>query len=64
VRASYSARVLARYADVRAAFRDTTTYSAANALSPIQPRSAEAAAIMREGYRSVPTLQVTCPHAG
>ncbi len=53
--------VLTRYADVRAAFRDTTTYSAANALSPIQPRSAEAAAIMAQGFRSVPTLTNTDP---
>jgi cytochrome P450 len=53
--------MLARYTDVRAAFRDTTLYSAANALSPIQPRSARAAAIMREGYGSVPTLTNTDP---
>jgi cytochrome P450 len=53
--------VLTRYTDVRAAFRDTSTYSAANALSPIQPRSAEAAAIMAQGFRSVPTLTNTDP---
>jgi cytochrome P450 len=53
--------VLARYTDVRAAFRDTAVYSAANALSPIQPRSPRAAAIMREGYGSVPTLTNTDP---
>jgi cytochrome P450 len=53
--------VLTRYADVRAAFRDTTVYSAANALSPIQPRTAEAATIMAGGFRSVPTLTNTDP---
>jgi cytochrome P450 len=53
--------VLARYVDVRNAFRDTTRYSAANALSPIQPRSPAAAAILRDGYRSVPTLTNTDP---
>jgi cytochrome P450 len=53
--------VLTRYADVRAAFRDTTVYSAANALSPIQPRTADAAAIMAGGFRSVPTLTNTDP---
>jgi cytochrome P450 len=53
--------VLTRYADVRAAFRDTSLYSAANALSPIQPRSAEAAAIMAGGFGSVPTLTNTDP---
>ena len=53
--------VLTRYADVRAAFRDTRLYSAANALSPIQARSAEAAAIMAAGFGSVPTLTNTDP---
>jgi cytochrome P450 len=48
--------VVSRYADVRNALRDTTAYSAANTLSPIQPRSSAAAAILRNGYRSVPTL--------
>jgi cytochrome P450 len=48
--------VVSRYADVRNALRDTTAYSAANTLSPIQPRSSAAAAILRDGYRSVPTL--------
>jgi len=53
--------VLSRYVDVRSAFRDTSLYSAANALSPIQPRSAAAAAILRDGYGSVPTLTNTDP---
>jgi cytochrome P450 len=54
--------VLSRYEDVRTAFRDTSTYSAGNALSPIQPRSARATAIMSEGgFRSVPTLTNTDP---
>jgi cytochrome P450 len=53
--------VLTRYTDVRAAFRDTTIYSAANALSPIQPRTRAAAAIMAQGFRSVPTLTNTDP---
>ncbi|MBV9325836.1 MAG: cytochrome P450 [Chloroflexi bacterium] len=53
--------VLARYADVRAAFRDTSLYSAANALSPIQPRTPRAAGIMAEGFGSVPTLTNTDP---
>ncbi|MCA1648634.1 MAG: cytochrome P450, partial [Chloroflexi bacterium] len=53
--------VLTRYADVRSAFRDTSIYSAANALSPIQPRSAEAASIMAGGFGSVPTLTNTDP---
>jgi cytochrome P450 len=53
--------VLARYGDVRNAFRDTSHYSAANALSPIQPRSTAAAAILREGYGAVPTLTNTDP---
>jgi hypothetical protein len=45
--------VLTRYSDVRAAFRDTTLFSATNTLSPIQPRTAEAIAIMAQGFRSV-----------
>jgi cytochrome P450 len=53
--------VLTRYSDVRAAFRDTTLFSAANTLSPIQPRTAEATAIMAQGFRSVPTLTNTDP---
>jgi cytochrome P450 len=54
--------VLARYDDVRAAFRDTAVYSAANALAPIQPPCAEAAAALRDGgFRSVPTLTNTDP---
>ena len=53
--------VLARLADVRAAFRDASTYSAANALSPIQPRSPRAAEILRDGYRTVPALSNTDP---
>jgi cytochrome P450 len=53
--------VLARYADVRAAFRDTSTYSAATALAPIQPRSARAADILGAGYRPIPTLASTDP---
>ena len=53
--------VITRYAHVRAAFRDTTVYSAANALSPIQSRSPEAAAIMANGFGSVPTLTNTDP---
>jgi cytochrome P450 len=49
--------VLARYHDVRLAFRDTTTYSASNALAPIQPPCPHALAALREGgFRSVPTL--------
>src|SRR4051812_49893269 len=48
--------VLARYADVPAAFRDTSAYSAANALSPIQPPCPRALATPREGgFRSGPT---------
>ena len=35
---------LSRYVDVRTAFRDATRFSASNALTPIQPRSATAAA--------------------
>ena len=53
--------VLARYTDVRATFRDTTRYSAANALSPIQPRTSRAAEIMAAGFGSVPTLTNTDP---
>ncbi|HLZ70030.1 MAG TPA: cytochrome P450 [Dehalococcoidia bacterium] len=54
--------VLSRYEDVRAAFRDTATYSAANALSPIQPPCPRAAAALRDGgFRSVPTLTNTDP---
>src|SRR4051794_12808791 len=55
--------VLSRHGDVRSAFRDTTQYSAANALSPIQQRSPTAAAILRDGYRSVPTLTNADPPA-
>jgi cytochrome P450 len=51
--------VLTRYVHVRAAFRHTTLYSAANALSPIQSRSAEGAAIMARGLGSVPTVTNT-----
>jgi cytochrome P450 len=53
--------VLTRYSDVRTAFRDTTLYSAVNTLSPIQPRTPEATAIMAQGFRSVPTLTNTDP---
>ncbi len=54
--------VLSRYADVRTAFRDTAAYSAANALSPIQPPCPRAAAALRDGgFRSVPTLTNTDP---
>lgn len=54
--------VLARYEDVRTAFRDTAAYSAANALSPIQPPCPRAAAALRDGgFRSVPTLTNTDP---
>src|SRR5262245_24915262 len=55
--------VLSRYADVRTALRDTTSYSAANALSPINPPSESALAILRAGYRSVPTLTNADPPA-
>src|SRR5215207_5943439 len=55
--------VLSRYADVRSAFRDTTRFSAANTLAPMQQRSPTAAAILRDGYRSVPTLTNTDPPA-
>src|SRR5690242_13170652 len=55
-------RVLSRYDDVRAAFRDTAVYSAANALAPIQPPCPAAAAALRDGgFRSVPTLTNTDP---
>ena len=40
---------------------DASTYSASNTLTPIQPRTPQAAAILREGYRSVPTLTNTDP---
>jgi cytochrome P450 len=54
--------VLARYRDVRAAFRDTVAYSAANALSPIQPPCPRALATLRDGgFRSTPTLTNTDP---
>jgi len=53
--------VLSRYGDVRSALRDASTYSATNTLTPIQPRTPQAAAILREGYRSVPTLTNTDP---
>jgi cytochrome P450 len=53
--------VLARYSDVRAAFRDTSQYSASNALSPVQPRTPRAAEIMAAGFGSVPTLTNTDP---
>jgi cytochrome P450 len=53
--------VVSRYGDVRTALRDTALFSASNALTPIQPRSARAAAILKEGYRSVPTLTNTDP---
>ena len=54
--------VLARYDDVRSAFRDTATYSAANALAPIQPPCPAAAAALRDGgFRPVPTLTNTDP---
>jgi cytochrome P450 len=55
--------VLSRHADVRTALRDTTRYSAANTISPIQQRSASVAAILRDGYRSVPTLTNADPPA-
>jgi cytochrome P450 len=55
--------ILARYSDIRNALRDTTTYSASNALSPINKPAPEAAAILREGYRSVPTLTNADPPA-
>jgi cytochrome P450 len=49
--------VLSRYQDVKTALRDTTTYSAANALAPIQPPCPHAqAALQQGGFRSVPTL--------
>ncbi len=49
--------VLSRYQDVRAAFRDTVTYSASNALAPITPVCPRAQAALRDGgFRSVPTL--------
>ncbi|MHB8576885.1 MAG: cytochrome P450 [Dehalococcoidia bacterium] len=54
--------VLVRYEDVRVAFRDTATYSATNALSPIQPPCPHAAAMLRDGgFRSAPTLTNTDP---
>lgn len=47
---------------MRSACRDTSIYSATNALSPIQPRSPRATSIMVEGgFRSVPTLTNTDP---
>ncbi len=55
--------VVSRYAEVRSALRDTSRYSASNTLTPIQPRSATATTILREGYRSVPTLTNTDPPA-
>jgi hypothetical protein len=55
--------ILSRYVDVRTAFRDATRFSASNALTPMQPRSATAAAILRDGYRSVPTLTNADPPA-
>jgi cytochrome P450 len=49
--------VLSRYQDVRTVFRDTTTYSASIALSPVQPPCPHAQAALRDGgFRSVPTL--------
>ena len=55
--------VLSRYVDVRNALRDSTTYSASNALSPIHPPSPSAMEILRSGYRSVPTLTNADPPA-
>jgi cytochrome P450 len=55
--------MLSRYVDVRTAFRDAARFSASNALTPMQPRSATAAAILRDGYRSVPTLTNADPPA-
>jgi len=55
--------IISRYADVRNALRDTTRYSASNALSPINTPSPAAAAILRDGYRSVPTLTNADPPA-
>jgi cytochrome P450 len=46
---------------VRTALRDASAYSASNTLTPIQPRTSQAAAILREGYRSIPTLTNTDP---
>jgi len=49
--------VLSRYQDVRAALRDTTVYSASNALSPIAPVCPRAGAALRDGgFRSIPTM--------
>jgi cytochrome P450 len=49
--------VLSRYQDVRAALRDTTTYSASNTLSPVAPVCPRAGAALRDGgFRSVPTM--------
>ena len=56
--------VIAPYHDVRTAFRDTATYSAANTLAPIRPPCPRAAAALREGgFRSVPTLTNADPPA-
>ena len=49
--------VLSRYQDVRAALRDTSTYSASNALSPIAPLCPRAMTALRDGgFRSIPTM--------
>lgn len=49
--------MVSRYHDVRAALRDSGTYSAANALAPLQPPCPEAQAVLADGgFRPVPTL--------
>lgn len=56
--------VISRYHDVRTALRDSTNYSAANSLIPVQPPCPRASATLRDGgFRSVPALTNADPPA-